>query len=210
MRKSLFIGILCAAATVVSTPLASLAIHDASASPQTSNSESQRSQNTLDKLNEIQARREAIQDKLAKKRAAITEKLTGERADACEKKQDKINLVLDQRVDAAQKHLDTFNAIRNKLAAFVATKNLNVEGAAALQVIMDDKQTAAQAAIDVARATDFTCEETDASAPGKIVTDQVTTQKEALKEYRTAIKDYASAIKTAATTPATEETEATQ
>lgn len=211
MRKSLFFGITLAAVAVVSTPLMSAALPDIGTTVEAVSGRVKDARTDLDmarRLEETQARREAIEQKIADKKAAIEQKLSGKRAEVCEKKQEAINRVLDTRVDAAQKHLDKLNAIRDKLAIFVTDKQLTVENTSALEVIMNDKQTAAQAAVDAAKSTDFDCTEADASAPGKIVTEQVTAQKEALKEYRDAIKEYALAVRTAATTET--ETEVTQ
>jgi len=211
MKKSLLLGAAFAITAVISTPLMSEALlPDVGATVEAIAPQVKNAQTTLEKDQETQAKRDALQQKLAKKKAAIAEKLSGERAETCEKKQDKINRILDQRVDSAQKHLETFNAIRDKLAAFVVAKELNVENVSALEVIMNDKQTAAQAAVEAADQADFVCTDTDASAPGRIVKEQITTQKQALKEYRTAIKEYAVAVKSSAEAIEPENTEVTQ
>jgi hypothetical protein len=210
MKKSLLLGATLAITAVISAPLMSAALLPNSATAEATAPQVKTAQITLEKTQEIQAKREALEQRLAEKRAAIGEKLSGERAETCEKKQDTINMILDQRVDSAQQHLDKLNAIYAKLAAFVTAKDLEVENASAFELIVNDKQTAAQAAVDAAKVTDFACTEADAAAPGKIVKDQMTAQKQALKDYRTAIKDYAVAIKSAAEAIEPENTEVTQ
>lgn len=160
---------------------------------------------------EIETKRQTIEQKVAEKKAAIAEKLSGQRAERCAQKQDAINRVLDTRTSAAQRHFDKFKAIQDKLQAFVTDKELNVENASAMELIMNDKQASAQAAIDAVNAANFDCASADAAAPGRIVMEQIATAKQALKDYRTAIKDYAVAVRTAATPPSSStEPEATE
>lgn len=150
------------------------------------------------KRTELESRQRAIEDRINEKRAAINEKLSGARQERCESKQATINQILDNRSAAAQRHFDRFKNIQDKLVAFVAAKNLNVENASALELIMNDKQTAAQAAVTAVAGVDFVCKDADASSPGSIVMDEIIAAKQALKDYRDAIKDYAVAVRAAA------------
>ena len=139
-----------------------------------------------------------IEQKIAEKQAAVLHKLEGNRAQKCQRHETRINEILTNRVDAAQRHFDTFKSIQTRLETFVANKHLDVVNANALKTIMDDRQASALAAIETTRAVHFSCADTDATAPGKIVMDQVAAEKQALKQYRTAIKDYAVAVKSSA------------
>lgn len=201
MRKGLLLGMLLALVAVVSNPYLSRALslddvsNEARDSTKTLSSTIDKEARATKLTQEIEMKRAELEQRLADKRAAIQEKLSGKRAESCEKKQASINQILDNRVNAASRHFERFKAIQDKLVAFVETKDLAVENAAALELIMNDAQATARAAIDTAGGTDFACAETDAAAPGKIVTEQVSAQKQALKNYRTAIKDYAVAIK---------------
>lgn len=149
---------------------------------------------------EVETRRQAIESRITEKRAAITQKLSGASKERCESRQATINQILDKRTAAAQRHFDRFKNIQDKLVAFVEAKELNVENAAALELIMNDSQTAAQAAITAVSAVDFVCKDADAASPGSIVMDEIVAAKTALKNYRTAIKDYSVAVRSAATT----------
>jgi hypothetical protein len=154
---------------------------------------------------DIQIKREEIKQKITEKRAAIKEKLTDRRLGACQKKQTRINKILDNRVTSAERHLATFSKLQDRLMAFVVSKNLDVASSADLEAAMNDAKTTAQATIEATKETKFTCEGADATAPGKIVTEQVTAQKQALKSYLTAIKNYRVAIKGASTANKTEQ-----
>lgn len=204
MRKNIFVSLVLAATLTVGVAQTSQALQTETIL-QTVTSRVQgvetRVQTVEERRQEIDAKRQEIERKVAEKKAAIAEKLSGQRAERCAQKQDTINRILDTRTSAAQRHFDKFKAIQDKLQAFVVDKELSVENASALELIMNDKQTEAQAAVDAAVATDFDCLNTDAAAPGRIVVEQIATVKQALKDYRTAIKDYAVAVRTAATPP---------
>lgn len=218
MKKGIFVSLLLAAVTVVGTAQTShaLPLLDSFTSTlfsrigetenQTQNETNQTDNAASEKQAELDAKRQEIEQKLAERRAAIAEKLSGKRAEQCEKKEATINRVLDDRVSAAQRHLDKFKVIQDKLVAFVADKQLDVQNASALEVIMNDKQQNAQAAIDTIATVDFSCANADATSPGAIVMDEVASVKQALKDYRTAIKDYAISVKNSVTPPSSDDT----
>lgn len=148
---------------------------------------------------DVEAQRKALEQRLSEKRAAIAEKLSGERAKRCLAKQNGINQALDARSSAAEKHLDRLEAAQEKLTAYVERRQLTVDNATALAVIMNDEKAAAQAAVSSLETVDFLCSEADAAAPGRILIEQISEAKQALRDYRSAIKDYAAAVRLAAT-----------
>lgn len=219
MIKGLVLGFLVAVTVIMGTSQTSQALHAVDGITQSLRVRAQqaeeRVQSALDRRterqSELDAKRQAIEQRIAERRAAVTEKLSGERSERCEKKELTINQILDNRVAAAEKHFDKLKAIHGKLAAFVVDKELTVDNANALELILNEKQGDAQVAIDSVKALDFDCALADANAPGVIVTDQISETKQALKDYRTAIKDYAVAIRGAATSTSDESsTETTQ
>lgn len=203
MKKGLLFGALLALIAVVGSPVVSHALlleetRDAvSDTVKTVTATVDRTARDAKAAEDVETKRTQIEQKISEKRAQIHEKLTGKRVEQCEKKQASINQILDNRVSAASKHLERFKAIQEKLVAFVDAKDLAVDNANALELIMDDMRSSAQAAIDAASTTDFSCDNADATAPGQIVTEQVSAQKQALVQYRDALKDYSAAVKTA-------------
>lgn len=144
---------------------------------------------------DVQEKRQALEQKMAERKAAIAEKLSGQREEKCKQREATINSVLDNRVSAAERYFTKFQAIQKKLTTFATEKQLNIENAAALELVMNDSANTAQAALQAIQAIDFTCANASAAAPGALVKDQVVATKQALKDYRTAIKDYAAALK---------------
>lgn len=202
MRKNIFVSLVLAATLAVGIAQTSQALETEtilqSVVSRVEGEVQSATDTATERRQEIETKRQEIEQKVAEKKAAIAEKLSGKRAERCAQRQDTINRVLDTRTSAAQQHFAKFKAIQDKLQAFVTDKDLNVENASALELIMNDKQANAQAAIDAVGATDFDCASADATAPGAIVMDQIAAAKQALKDYRAAIKDYAVAIRSAA------------
>ena len=207
MIKGLVVGLALATVTTLGTSQTTHALHPVDSLTESVRARLQQTkehvQSAVDKKAEKQieldAKRQAIEQRIADRRAAITEKLTGERADRCEKKEVAINQILDNRVITAEKYFDKLKSIHDKLDAFVTDKQLDVDNANALKLILDEKQDDAQATIEAAKALDFDCTIADAHAPGLIVVDEMTEAKQSLKDYRTALKDYAVAVRSAAT-----------
>ena len=216
MRKGLIIGLMLASITVLGTARTTYALHVVDGLTESILARSEQAeeqvQSAMDRKTqrqaELDAKRQAIEQAIADRRAAVTEKLTGERAERCEQKEATINQLLDNRVAAAERHLTKLKMIHEKLAAFVAEKELSVANANALELILSEKQDDAQASVDTAKTLDFECTTTDAHAPGAIVRSQITEAKQALDDYRTAIKDYAIAVRSAAAP--TKESDATK
>jgi hypothetical protein len=146
---------------------------------------------------EVEAKRQAIEEKVAEKKEAITEKLSGKANERCEQREETINTVLENRVVAAQRHLENFEAIEAKLTKFVAYKNLDLENAGLVEAQLTTAATEVRAKINAIQAVSFACEEASAAAPGAIVKTQISDAKQALKDYRDAIKEYALAVKSA-------------
>lgn len=212
MKKGIFASLLLAAVAVVGTAQTSQALplfdsftgtlfsrigdNQTDAQDRTSSPDD----SVTEQNSELEAKRSEIERKLIERRAAIAKKLSGKRVALCEKKESTINRVLDDRVSDAERHFEKFKAIQDKLVTFVAEKQIDVQNANALLIIMNDRQQDAEAAIDAVANVDFDCSDADAEAPGAIVKDEVTALKQALKDYRTAIKNYAVGIKNSATT----------
>lgn len=147
---------------------------------------------------EISEKRAALEQKIADKKAEANNRLKGRRATTCQTREESINHLLQKRIDTAQEKLDKLTVVQDKLESIVDTHSLTVENAAALTTIMDDRRASTSAAIEAADVLVFECAATDATKPGKIIIDHMTSVREALKDYQTSLKDYVSAIKASA------------
>ncbi|TXG77581.1 hypothetical protein E6P97_01445 [Patescibacteria group bacterium] len=147
---------------------------------------------------EITEKRTAIEQKIADKKAETNSRLEGERAAKCQARENSINHILQRRAEKAQVKLNKLTVIQDKLESIVATYGLTIENTTALTTIMDDRQANASAIIQATKTLTFECATTDATEPGKIAVDHVTSMREALKDYQTAIKDFITAIRESA------------
>lgn len=209
MKKHLAAGLILAASIIIgaSQPtyaLLDLARSDNQAPRETQSADDRVPENSGDVLSatrndDLEQRRLEIQQKIQAKRDAVTERLSGRRAEICEQKEQGINQAIAARNAAAQRYFDKFKAIQERLTNFAAEKKLEVKNASALELVMNGRQGEAAATIGAASVTTFDCAVTSASDPGHIIRELVKEEKTALLEYRDAVKDYAVAIKEAAT-----------
>lgn len=146
----------------------------------------------------VQERKAAIIEKIEEKKAQQKNKLDTKKQALCEKRASKINLIIDRRITQNEKRFSVFTRIADKTQAFYEEKGYFSENYDALVENVIDKQTAVQAAINVAKETDFICEEQDANHIGTTVKELMAAQKTALKEYKNAIKDLIVDVKQAA------------
>lgn len=197
MKKHSILLLTFAFAVAVS-PFAVSAIEDDSVSTDRTGDELAITSTEVERSAKMEQRRAEAKAKLEARIAGVEEKLDQKRQELCEKRETRINAVVDKRVVQLQKHLDKFNMIRDRFVQFVENKELDVTGAADLESVMNDKQAAAQAAIDAVSSYQFSCDSVDKSNPGGIAKISVEAAKTALKDYRTAIKDYAKAARDAA------------
>lgn len=151
------------------------------------------------KQEEVSAKRQEIAEKIAEKKARVDERLTGARLEKCKKRESKVNAIIAKHVTNDERHMKTFDTVRDNLVGFIERKKLDVSGQAELKDAMDTKRQTALDAIDSLRAQTFSCNDASATEPGSIVKQVNTLARDALKDYRTAIRQYAQAVKKAAT-----------
>lgn len=148
-----------------------------------------------DKKGEIEAKKQEIRQRIEDRKQERTERLADKRLESCKKREVSINNIIVKRVASDEKHLETFDGVRDNLAAFVERKQLDVSAQQALKDAMDTKRANAVQSIDALRAQTFSCTVTAANNPGGVVKEVDKLAREALKDYRAAIRAYAQGIK---------------
>ncbi|HXH04911.1 MAG TPA: hypothetical protein VNI82_00610 [Candidatus Nitrosotenuis sp.] len=144
----------------------------------------------------VQERKQEIKDRVTTMREEVKVKLTDKRLQACEARQEKINAIVSRSTAQSTKHLGVFQKIEERVTDFYASKNLSADNYDSLLATVEEKESAAVAAIAVAKETKFDCATTDGDKPGSVIKDLMRTQHQALKDYRTAIKDLMVGVKT--------------
>lgn len=160
---------------------------------------------------EVKKRRAELELKIEAIKAENKVRLTDARLKACENHQTQINNIIQKRSQQATNQLAVFTKISDQVQAFVKSKNLTVANYDTLVSAINDKQAAAQAAIDANSAVKFDCSTASADKPGILPRTTIDAVRTALQDYRTAIKNLivqvkASAEKASSTTTTTPST----
>ena len=151
-----------------------------------------------DARKERETRTQELKQRVESMKAETKGKLDQKRKEVCEKRQVNVNKIITNSNAQGASNLAVFGNIQTKVMQFVTDKNLTVANYDALVADADAKRATAQAALEIAGQTTFSCDDTDPTHPGKVVSDLMLTKHGALKEYRTAIKNLIVAVKQAA------------
>ena len=140
--------------------------------------------------------RSRVQKLLDEKRGDRVARSLEARQKACEKHKDGIQKKLTKLGTRAQKHLDNFNTLFDKVKAYQEANNLSVGNYDELVATVVAKQTAAVSAIETFKAQTATidCTSDDPAngvAVGKTTADDM---RSALKEYRSSLKNLVNAL----------------
>jgi hypothetical protein len=143
----------------------------------------------------VSQRLQAVRAKVAAMKADHKAKLADKRLEVCNKRADKINQIVSNSVEQSRKNLDVFAGIEQRVEDFYTSKQLSVANYDALTTAADQKKADAEAALQVAAETSFSCDQTNPAHPGEIIKTLMQTQHQALKDYRTSVKNLIVAVK---------------
>lgn len=143
----------------------------------------------------VSQRLQAVRAKVAAMKADHQAKLADKRLEVCNKRADRINQIASQSVQQSRKNLAVFAGIEQRVEDFYTTKQLSVANYDALTTAADQKKADAEAALQVASETSFSCDQTNPAHPGEVIKSLMQTQHQALKDYRTAVKNLIVAVK---------------
>lgn len=163
-------------------------------------------QTVEERQTEIQELREAQQAERTEEREARIQ----ERRDAiCERIAEHVTDATARRTQFAMQHRQNFNAIYERLDAFVENKSLEVANADELKAAIEAQQAEVAAAVESFREAkvSVTCEEDSPRTDLSEVKSAADNLKSEFGELKTVLKDYAEAIKTAYSASQTDESE---
>ena len=145
----------------------------------------------------IQTRKAELIEKFKAKQEKRKEKLAGKRLEVCQKRQDRINTLLEKSGERGKNKLTLFQRIEAKVKKFYESKGLVSADYSAAVAVANEKETRAVAAIDAMAVQEFNCDKTDGAKPGGVIREAVTARRDAMKDYRTAIKDLIDVVRQA-------------
>jgi ABC-type transporter Mla subunit MlaD len=154
--------------------------------------------------------REKAQEELETKKSEAKERSTEERSKVCETRKSDADKRLTNRVNSAKKHKASFDGVLERIDAFVAKRNLNVDS---LTTQRDAITAAATATSESVTELESLINGVDCSNPDSVasslttIKSQVEVVRDNLKEYRSAIKEYMQAVKGLVQSTATSKTE---
>ncbi len=144
------------------------------------------------------AAREAAKQKAEEAKAQAKERLSGEREKRCSERESKVNEIISRSSTRGKNALAKFQTFQQRIESFVSEKSLTVESYETLLATAKAQEAAAVAAVEAAGATTFKCADQDSTNVGGTVSGVVTSQHQALKDYREALKALIKAVKAAA------------
>lgn len=142
---------------------------------------------------------EAVPTAAQENREAARGRLDDARQRACENRQKAITNIMARISDRGQKQLELFTLIAERTQQFYASMGRNVGNYDALVADVAAKRTVAQAAVSaVATSSDtFACDGEDPKGVATIFRDNLKSEIEALKAYKTAVKNLIVGVKSA-------------
>ncbi len=153
---------------------------------------------TREQLNlRIVEKRTELERKFEARKEKRKEKLEGKRFELCEKREDRINRLLQSSAENVQKKLVVFQRIEQGVKTFYENKNLSAVGYDSAVNMVDEAEAAAIAAIDAMSNVSFECDDADGSNPGVIISTAARARHDALKEYKTAVRELIVVVKQA-------------
>ncbi len=152
----------------------------------------------LKQLNDrIALKRAEIEKKFEAKKEESKARLEGKRLETCEKREVKINELIQSSSEKAGKKLAVFQKIEAGVQAFYEKKGLSAEGYNAAVANADEKEASAIAAIDAMTGLTYSCDDVDGTKPGQIVASAVQIRRDALKDYKSAVRELIVLVKQA-------------
>lgn len=145
----------------------------------------------------LPARAEEAQTNATENREAAQTRLDNVKLKVCQSREKTVNNILARIADRGQKQVDLFTKIADRTEAFYTEKGKTLSNYDALVADVTAKKAAAQTAVDATKATSvtFACDGTDPKGVVSTFQQQMKTQNEALKAYKTAVKNLIVGVK---------------
>lgn len=131
------------------------------------------------------------------KKAAAKTRLADAKLKACQNREKAITNIMARIANRGQKQVTLFDKIANRTEAFYVDKGRTLSTYDALVADVAAKKADAQAAVDATKATsvEFKCDGTDPKGVASTFKQQLKTQNDALKDYKTAVKNLIVGVK---------------
>lgn len=153
---------------------------------------------------QIEQRRSELKQEIESSRAARKTELTDKRLELCQQRQSKINELLAGSAKVGRERLTHIQSVKAKVKDFYTRKNLTSSEYDAALAVVDEKEAAAVAAVEVVETQKFDCAKVDGSKPSGEIKTMHEAKHSALNDYRDSVKQLIQIVKAAAQAKADE------
>ena len=146
---------------------------------------------------ESQAVAQEKQTTAANKKEMAQTRLTDAKLKACQHREKAITNIMARISDRGQKQIDLFDTIATRTETFYKSKGKVLSSYDSLVADVATKKADAQAAVDStkSKAAEFKCDGTDPKGVASAFKDNLKTQNDALKAYKTSVKNLIVGVK---------------
>lgn len=151
-----------------------------------------------------QEKQAAAQTAASDKREVAQTRSADAKLKACQNHEKAVTNIMARIANRGQKQTDLFTKIADRTEAFYTNKGKTLSNYDVLVADVTAKKTDAQAAVDATKATsvEFKCDGTDPKGVASTFKEQLKTQNDALKAYKTAVKNLIVGVKSVQSTTA--------
>lgn len=136
---------------------------------------------------QVEQRKAELRLKLEQRASERKEKLEGRRLAQCQNRQTRINELMIKSADVSQRHLENVRKFEESIRTFAAKKSIESETFISLAQEVDEKEAAAEAALEVTATQKFDCSTLDAQMPSGELKTARETKRTALQDYRESV-----------------------
>lgn len=149
--------------------------------------------------------KERLQELRQKRQQNRQQRLAENRLRVCEQRKVRINAIMDRAILRAEKHLDLFSSISDRVQNFYLDKGYTLDNYEELVTAVDTAKAQAQANLETLKDLDsFECTADDPKGNIEEFKLALKTINQDLKDFRTAVKNLIVGVKSAKSTQATE------
>ena len=153
---------------------------------------------------QIELHRSELKQNLETTRTDRKAELTDKRLELCEQRQAKINELIAASAKVGRERLAHIQQVETKVKDFYERKDLSSSEYDAAVTMINEKETVAVAAVEVAESQKFDCAKVDGDKPSGEIKSLHEAKRTALNDYRDSVKQLIRIVKTAAQTKAGE------
>lgn len=142
-------------------------------------------------------RRSELKQQIESKKNEHKERLADKRLETCQKRQTKINALIQESGQFGRQKLTRIQAVEAQVKEFYVREALSSSEYETATRLVDEKEARADAAVSIAESQSFDCNQVDGLAPSSEIKLLREARNTALEEYRSSLKQLVQIVKAA-------------